>query len=105
MHYLQGFSAFWGLRFRTNIPHHTAWIFDLKRSTRIGAGIDMFFVFMEIGVLWLDADKKVIDAALAKPFQMYWPKEKARYVVELHPEHLSSYQQGSRFSFDHAINV
>ena len=59
-------------------------IFDLKRETRIGAIIHMFFVFYPIDVYWLDKNKNIIEKREnVKPFTIAIPKNKARYIVEI----------------------
>ncbi len=74
----KGFMKFWGLRFTKNFKKHDALLFKGENSI-----IDMFFVFHKILVLWLDKEKKVVDKRTAHPFNVYVPKKKSRYIVEL----------------------
>jgi uncharacterized protein len=59
-------------------------IFDMKYESKERVTLHMFFVFFKINVLFLNEDKKVVDKKKDfKPFSMYTPKKKARYVIEL----------------------
>jgi uncharacterized membrane protein (UPF0127 family) len=60
----------------------------------------MFFVFYPIAVLWLDAQRRVVDTALAKPFRpCYASRHPARYYVEGAPELLERVEVGDELSF------
>lgn len=44
----------------------------------------MFFVFYPIDVIFLDSEMKIVEIKENfKPFTIYKPKKKARYVIEL----------------------
>jgi uncharacterized membrane protein (UPF0127 family) len=75
-------SRFMGLMFKGNIERGLVLKIPKGRG-RSGSGIHMFFMKMPLDVLFLDARKKVVDAAYLKPWQMYNPKKPARYVIEL----------------------
>jgi len=73
-----------GLMFSSRKDFDYALIFDLGRTTLVGAGIHMFFVFYSINVLFLDNSRRVVDIKKnLKPFRMYSPKKPARYIIEL----------------------
>ncbi len=93
-----GISAFIGLRGRINVARNEAWIFDLKRMSRIMAGVDMVLVFTKLGIFWLDENMKVVDKRLAFPFCFYLPRKKARYVVEVNHCHIDKYKVGQKFN-------
>lgn len=80
------FSRAKGLMFSREKDFDYGLIFDLERETNIGAGIHMFFVFFPINVLFLDANKEIIDIKFElKPWQMTRPRscKKCRYIIEL----------------------
>ena len=57
-------------------------VFDFKKEKIIS--LHMWFVFYPIDVLFLDNDKRVVEIKENfKPFRLYTPKNKARYVLEL----------------------
>ncbi len=53
------------------------------RSERI-VPLHMVFVFYPIDVVFLDSSMKVLEIKEDfRPFAFFWPKKKARYVIEL----------------------
>lgn len=48
------------------------------------AVLHMWFVFYPIDVLFVNKQQRVVEIKENfKPFSIYWPKEKAQYVIEL----------------------
>ena len=83
-------DRFWsrlrGLMFRRTLASDEAYVFVSRRESVSEASIHMFFVFFPISVLWLDAQRRVVDSRLAKPFRPYYaPREAALYTVEAEP--------------------
>jgi uncharacterized membrane protein (UPF0127 family) len=71
-----------------------------ERESIAETTIHMLFVFFPIAVLWLDAKKRVVDRAVAKPFRpFYAPKQAAQYFVESVPELLARANVGDRLAF------
>jgi uncharacterized protein len=57
-------------------------IFDFGKE--INLSLHMWFVFFPIDVLFLDANKKIVEVKEGlKPFCFYFPSAKFRYCVEL----------------------
>jgi len=75
-------SRFMGLMFKESIDKGLVLKIPEGRGRR-GSGIHMFFMRIPLDVLFLDSEKKVVDAVYLKPWQMYNPKKPARYVIEL----------------------
>ena len=72
-----------------------------KRQNRSDAAIHMFFVWMDLAVIWIDEDLQVVDVQLARSWRpFYIPCAPALYVLEVAPEHLSEYHIGDRLSFE-----
>ena len=72
-----------GLTFRRRLGENRGLLLVGGRESRAGAAIHMMFVFFPIGVVWLDAENRVVDTCLARPFQMLRaPKEPAQDVLE-----------------------
>ncbi len=87
----------WGLMFRRHIGEDEAHVFVENRSSRVNAAIHMLFVFCPLGVIWLDAERRVVDTVLARPFRLlYMPARPARYFIEGHPVILDRVQVGDR---------
>jgi len=56
-------------------------IFDLGKEKR--EGVHMMFVFFPLNIYFLDKNKKIIEVKKKlKPFLIYTPKQKARYIIE-----------------------
>ena len=61
---------------------NTGYVFVLRKEQRYP--LHMWFVFFPIDVLYLDSDKYIVEIKeYFKPFSLYFPKQKARYVIEL----------------------
>jgi len=72
-----------------------------KGESRANAAIHMFFVSMDLGVLWLDKQERIVDIKLAKSWQpMYTPTSPAKYILEIHPSRLPEFQIGDQLSFE-----
>ena len=84
-----------GLMFHRPLTKDEALIFVERRESISRAAIHMFFVFFPIAVIWLDADKRVVDKVLAQPFRPYYaPRQPAQYYIEGHPDLLEKVQMG-----------
>ena len=90
-----------GLMFRRAIGEDEAFVFVESRESIGLTTIHMFFVFFPIAVLWLDAEKKVVNKVLAHPFRPYYaPQRPAQYFVEGHPNILNKVQIGDRLELE-----
>lgn len=90
-------SQGWGAMMKKRID--CALIFPMKKPSRQGAAIHMFFVFTDLTVLWVNEEKVVVDKALAKPFRTYAPDYEAKYVVELPAENYEKVGVGDYLEF------
>jgi len=75
------FSQGIGLMFHKKIVDEAhIFIFDKERNIPV----TMFFVFFSIDILFLDKNKKVVELKENfKPFTNYYPKNLAKYLIEL----------------------
>lgn len=75
------FSQGIGLMFHKKIVDEAhIFIFDKERNIPV----TMFFVFFPIDILFLDKNKKVVELKENfKPFTNYYPKNIAKYLIEL----------------------
>lgn len=90
-----------GLMFRRPLETDEALLFVEPRESISGTAIHMFFVFFAISVIWLDANRRVVDARLARPFRPYYaPVSPARYFIEGHPELLDRVEPGQQIQFE-----
>lgn len=72
-----------GLTFRRSLAEDEALLFVEASESRLGAAIHMLFVFMPIGVVWMDGGGLVVDKGVARPFVPYYaPRCPAQYFLE-----------------------
>jgi uncharacterized membrane protein (UPF0127 family) len=91
-----------GLMFRSQsaVQDGRVYLFVEKRESVAQTTIHMLFVFFPIAVIWLDAEKRVVDKVLARPFRPYYaPSRPARYYVEGHPALLEQVSVGDQLEF------
>jgi uncharacterized membrane protein (UPF0127 family) len=89
-----------GLMFHPPLKEDEAYIFVEGRESRSLTTIHMLFVFFPLAVIWLDAGKRVVDKALARPFYPYYaPSSPAQYYVECHPRALDMAEIGDQLQF------
>lgn len=61
-----------------------ALVFELPIETRIGASVHTVLVFFPIDIVFLDAQKKVVDKATLHPWMLnYTPRQAAKYFIEM----------------------
>ena len=90
-----------GLMFHRAIGEDEAFVFAESKESVGFTSIHMFFVFFPIAVIWLDAEKKVVDIKLARPFHPYYaPQRPAQYFIECHPNILDKVQIGDRLELE-----
>ena len=72
-----------------------------QKESRSNAAIHMFFVGMDLGVIWLNDDRKIVDLVRAKSWTpIYTPKGPARFILEVHPDRLAEFELGDELSFE-----
>ena len=71
-----------GLMFRRSIPRSFAMIFDMRWEQYIG--IHMMFVPFPIDLIYLDANRQIVDLRHLRAWTgMAHPKKPARYAIEM----------------------
>lgn len=56
-------------------------VFELSYEQKVP--LHTFFVFFPITVLFFDYRKRIVEQTVMKPFSFYFPRHKAKYIVEL----------------------
>jgi len=91
------FSQFEGLMFQKRIGEHEGILLVNGHESRLESSIHMFFMNFNIAVIWLDANFKVVDTCLAKPWRPYYSSSQpARYVLETYPDRLNDFKIGDK---------
>ena len=101
-HYCESFVCrLRGLTFRHYLENQEGLLLVQARESRADAGIHMWFVFMDLAVIWIDAQGKVVDKKLARAWRsIFIPQKPARYVLEIVPERLDEFQVGDQLQFE-----
>ena len=98
-------ATFWrrlrGLTFRRRIDADEAFVFSAARESIAESTIHMLGVFFPIAVLWLDGQRRVVDATLARPFRPYYaPRRPAQHFVEGAPGLLDQVHVGDELDWE-----
>ena len=90
-----------GLTFRRSLPDDEGILLVQSRENRLDAAIHMLFMWMDIAVVWLNGQKRVVDICLARRWHpFYVPKAPASYVLELSPARLANFAVGDQIEFE-----
>jgi uncharacterized membrane protein (UPF0127 family) len=94
------FQRLIGLMFRKSINPDGGLLFVGRKESISGSSIHMRFCFMQLGIVWADRDKRVVDKTLATPWEFNrHPSRPAMYILEVHPSRLEEFQPGDQLSF------
>ena len=96
--------SFWcrfrGLQFVTNLPENQGLLFVSDHDSKSDTTIHMLFMFMSIGVIWVDSEGIVVDKKLAKPWRLaYVPAKPAKYFIEANTSILERVSIGDKLTF------
>lgn len=98
-------ASFWchfrGLQFVRHLDDDEALLFVRGGESISATTIHMFFMFFDIGVIWLDKNQSVVDKRYAKVWRpAYAPRQAAQYYIEANPTLLSKVEIGDTLIFD-----
>ena len=92
-----------GLMFRSSLAPGQGLLLVEGRDSRLDTAIHMLFVFMDLGVIWINSEKIVVDRVLARAWRpAYAPRQPARYILEIHPDRLNEFKIGDKIEFQNA---
>lgn len=102
-------ASYWchfkGLQLVRNLPEDQGLLFVTGSESRAGTAIHMFFMFINIAVVWLDKDQVVVDKTFAKPWRpAYAPKSPAQYYIEANPTLLDKVNVGDKLNFEEVVS-
>jgi uncharacterized membrane protein (UPF0127 family) len=83
-----------GLMFRRRLAPGEGLLLVERSEGRTQTAIHMAMVFFPLGVIWLDADLRVVDKRVALPWRIYAPGVPAQYVLEGEPAVLECVAKG-----------
>ena len=97
------FAQLRGFTFRSHIERGEGLLLVGKRDSRIDSSIHMLFVPFDLAVIWINADLKVVGKILARAWRpAYFPKQPAKYALEIHPERWADFEIGDEVDFKDA---
>ena len=75
-------------------------IIDEGKESKLNTSIHMFFVYMDLAVIWINSGHTVVDTILARSWRpAYAPRQAARYILEIHPSRLNEFTIGDQVEF------
>jgi uncharacterized membrane protein (UPF0127 family) len=96
---------FKGLQFVRHLPDDEGLLFVRGSESVAATTIHMFFMFFDIGVVWIDSRGVVVDKKYAKVWRpAYAPRAKAQYYLEANPSLLEKVSIGDILRFDEAVS-
>lgn len=91
---------FKGLMFRRFLAADEGLLLVQKRDSRLDASIHMFFMRIDLAVIWIDSAGQVVDVRLAQRWHpAYLPAKPARYILETSKENLDVFRIGDYVQF------
>ena len=97
------FSQLRGLTFRSRLAREEGLLLVGTRDSRLESSIHMLFVLMNLTVVWINSELKVVDKVLARAWRpAYFSKQPAMYVLEIHPERWDDFEIGDLVQFKSA---
>jgi uncharacterized membrane protein (UPF0127 family) len=89
-----------GFTFRRALAPGEGLVLVEESDGRVSSGITMLFVFMDLGVVWVNGDGLVVDTVVARPWRpSYLPQNPARYVIEAAPDIVQKLRAGDSVQF------
>jgi hypothetical protein len=89
-----------GLTFRRTLPVQEGLLLVQKRDSRVDSAIHMFFVWIDLAIIWINESYQVVDARLARRWHsVYVPNEPARYILEISADRMDDFCVGDRVEF------
>jgi uncharacterized membrane protein (UPF0127 family) len=90
-----------GLTFRKQLAADEGLLLVQAHQNRWEAAIHMLAMWIDLTVIWIDSDWRVVDVQLAQRGRLaYVPRKPARYVLETAVEHISEFTIGDQLQFE-----
>lgn len=86
--------------FVPGLPEDGGILLDEHSDSVFNTSIHMLFMKFDITAVWIDSNKRVVDVRLAKKWALaYFPKQPARYVLEISANHVTDFAVGDELEF------
>jgi uncharacterized membrane protein (UPF0127 family) len=84
-----------GLMFTKSIPTNGGLLFINPAEDRVNSAIHMFFMHIDLTIIWLDSSGSVVDKVLAHRWTtLAAPSKNAKYIIETHTDRFGDYNCG-----------
>jgi uncharacterized membrane protein (UPF0127 family) len=84
-----------GLMFTKSIPKDGGLLFINPSEDRVNSSIHMFFMAIDLTIIWLDSSGTVVDKVLAHRWTtLAAPSKGAKYIIETHTDRFGDYNYG-----------
>ncbi|BCY18828.1 hypothetical protein hrd7_26770 [Leptolinea sp. HRD-7] len=95
-------SRLCGLMFKKSIPENGGLLFINPAEDRINSAIHMFFMRIDLAIVWADSNGVVVDKILAKQWKtLASPQKGAKYIIETHIDRFDDYNCGDLLEIAH----
>lgn len=90
--------------FRPSLSQEEGLLLVQNQESRLDAAIHMFFMGFDIAAIWLDAQKKVVDAKIARRWRPYYmPQAPAQFILEVSTFWIDHFNIGDQVDFEKII--
>jgi uncharacterized membrane protein (UPF0127 family) len=84
-----------GLMFTRSIPEYGGLLFINSAEDRVNSAIHMYFMDIDLTIIWLDSSYTVVDKVLARRWvTLAAPAKNAKYIIETHVDRFGDYNCG-----------
>jgi uncharacterized membrane protein (UPF0127 family) len=95
-----------GLMFTKSLPEDYGLLLVQSSDSRLNSSIHMMFMWIDLAVVWINSDLRVVDTVLAHRWKIaYLPKEPAKYVLETRVSNLKDFKIGDIVRFEEALGA
>ncbi len=90
-----------GLMFRRSLKQDEGLLLVQAAESRLESSIHMFFMHIDLTVVWINNAQQVVDVRLARRWRpAYFSQKPARYVLELHTDRLHDFEIGDQLHIE-----
>lgn len=90
-----------GLMFERRKNFDYALVFHLPFESRAGVSVHMMFVFFPIDIVYLDRQKRIVEIARLRPWQLnHTPAKPAKWFIELPEGKARGLRVGQKMEWD-----
>ena len=92
-----------GLTFHAPLTQDEGLLLVFGRDSRVDSSIHMLGVSFDLAVFWINSELKVVDKIVAGAWKpAFFPREPARYVLEVHAGRIDDFEIGQVVEFQNA---